>query len=252
MELAFQAARRGLLQCFNVARGRPEPAWTFQMPHEVPGSPAVEADCPAPLVFLGSKYGNLVAIDALTGRERWQQMAGNWIDNSACIGRLDGRNIVLVGSHDYCVYAFEANDGTLLWKRLLGGEVFSAPAFFRVGGEHLVAAASLDNHLYVLNARDGAILASFFTGTPIWDKVPKGEVLWGSPAVVAAGAQTVIVYGSFNDVVYTLPVAKECSLAALARSGASLWWSLLAVLIIFAGIVVPAAVMLPRGDRARR
>jgi outer membrane protein assembly factor BamB len=239
------AARKGLLQCFDVSGATPVRVWHFQMPHEVFGSPVVESDKEQPLLFLGSKFGNLIAVNARTGEEVWQQMAGNWIDNSACIGSLDGKNVVFVGSHDYCVYAFDAADGSPIWKRPLGGEVYSAPAFFHIGDDSYVVVASLDNHIHVLDARSGEILISYFTGTPIWDKVPKGETLWGSPAVVESDADALIVFGSFNDYVYTLPVLGECTLTARARSAASLWWTLLAVMVVFLGVVIPVVVGLP-------
>ena len=244
------AARKGLLQCFDVSGPKLKRAWHFQMPHEVFGSPVAETNTKSPLLFLGSKFGNLIAIDARTGEEKWQQMAGNWIDNSACIGEIDGRNIVYVGSHDYCVYAFAAADGTELWKRNLGGEVYSAPSFFMVDNEAYIAASSLDNHLYVLNAHDGSLITSYFTGTPIWDKVPKGDTLWGSPAVVSAGVQTVAVHGSFNNTVYVLPLMQDCTLRAHARSSTSLWWSLLVVMVLFLAAVLPAVVSIP--SRRRR
>lgn len=246
------AARKGLLQCFDISATQPKRVWQFQMPHEVFGSPAVETNTRDPLLFLGSKFGNLIAIDARTGEEKWQQMAGNWIDNSACIGELDGRNVVFVGSHDYCVYAFAAADGTELWKRNLGGEVYSAPSFFQVDGDAFVVISSLDNHLYVINARDGSIYTSYFTGTPIWDKVPKGETLWGSPAVVVAGINTAAVHGSFNNTVYVLPLMKDCTLRAHARSSASLWWSLLLVMAVFLALLLPAVVIIPSRKRNLR
>lgn len=59
------------------------------MPHEVFGSPVITARTTLPLMFLGSKYGNLIAIDAFQGKEVWQKMAGNWIDNNACISEID-------------------------------------------------------------------------------------------------------------------------------------------------------------------
>jgi outer membrane protein assembly factor BamB len=219
------------------------------MPHEVMGSPVVSADDDAPLLFLGSKFGNLIAIDARTGERRWQRMAGNWIDNSACIGELDDRKVVYVGSHDYNVYAFEAATGELLWKRALGGEVHSAPCFFNLQGKPTVGVASLDNHVYALDAATGEIITSFFSGTPLWDKVAKGETLWGSPAAIEAAGDTVLVYGSFNDYVYVLPLSGECSLRAMARSTSSLWLSLLLVFVVFCGVVLPIVLRIPSRGR---
>ncbi len=231
------AAQRGLLQVFAVNEARPALAWSYQMPHEALGAPVVETNGPNPVLILGSKYGNLIALDAATGKERWKRMAGNWFDNSACIGNLDGTNVVFAGSYDYCVYAFRCADGELLWKRPLGGEVFSAPAFFDLNGAPAVAVAALDNHVHVLDARTGAIVTSFFTGRPIWDKISKGDTRWGSPAVVEAGPESAVVQGSFNDTVYVLPLVKPCTLQARARSAKSLWISLGAVAVLFLGAV---------------
>ena len=249
--VVFVAARKGLLQALDVAGGTPKPLWRFQMPHEVLGSPAVEEETSAPLLFLGTKFGNLIAVDARTGEEVWQRMAGNWIDNSACIGTVGDERIVFAGSHDYNLYAFRARDGEPIWRRRLGGEVYSAPAFFQLDGEPAVAAAALDDHVYILSARDGSVLTSYFTGRPIWDKVAKGETVWGSSAVLEAGAQTAIVHGSFNDTVYVLPLGGECRLRAQVRSSASLWWSLGVVLVLFLGLVLPLVVLLPSREAGR-
>ena len=241
----FVAARKGLLQALDVSDKHPVRRWRFQMAHEVLGSPVVEEGTSGPLLFLGSKFGNLVAIDARTGVERWQRMAGNWIDNTACIGEMDGERVVFVGSHDYNVYAFRARDGEELWRRRLGGEAYSAPVFLHLNGQPTVAAGSLDNHLYILDARDGKVITAYFTGRPIWDKVSKGDTLWGSPVVFEAGEQTAIIHGSFNDTVYILPLNGECSLKSRVRSAASLWYSLGVVFVLFLGVVVPLVTRLP-------
>ncbi len=232
------AARKGLLQSFAVDGDTPQRAWTFQMPHEVLGAPAVETGVPEPVLVLGSKYGNLIALDAATGRERWKRMAGNWFDNSACIGQLDGTNVVFAGSHDYAVYALRAADGSLLWRQPLGGEVHSAPAFFDLNGTPAVLVAALDNHLHTLDARTGRVLTSYFTGRPVWDKINKGENRWGSPVVIEAGPSTAALYGSFNATVYLLPLAAPCSLQARARSVRGLWISLGVVALAF-GLTLP-------------
>jgi len=243
--ILFVAARKGLLQAFDCSESGPRPLWTFQMPHEVLGSPAVEENTERPLLFLGSKFGNLIAIDALTGREVWQHMAGNWIDNTACVGEVDGERVVFVGSHDYNLYAFRAADGEMLWRRHLGGEVYSAPVLFRLEDRPAVAACALDNHIYVLDARDGKVITAFFTGQPIWDKVSKGETLWGSPVAFEAGMQTALIHGSFNDTVYVLPVLGDTTLRARARTPAALWRSLGIVLLLFLCVVVPVIVKWP-------
>lgn len=39
----------------------------------------------------------------------------------------------------------------------------------------------VDNHLYIVDAGNSDIVAPYSTGRPIWDKVAKGDTLWGSP-----------------------------------------------------------------------
>ena len=247
----FVAARKGLIQAFRVSRNGFDDLWNYQMPHEVMGSPVIERDTDAPLLFVGSKYGNIVAIDGRTGTEVWSRMAGNWIDNTACIARVDGVSVVFVGSHDYNVYAFRAADGERLWRRHLGGEVYSAPAFLDWNGTPAVIVASLDNHLYAINARTGTVETSYYTGQPIWDKVSKGENLWGSPAVLQAGDSSAAIHGSFNGTVYVLPLGGECSLRAKVQSAKTLWWGLLTVMVLFLGVIVPVVLGLSgrREDR---
>ena len=241
----FVAARKGLLQAYDVSGARPTRLWMFQMPHEVLGSPVVEEGVDDPLLFLGSKFGNLIAIDARTGQERWQRMAGNWIDNAAAIGEVGGERVVFCGSHDYNVYAFRARDGETLWRRHLGGEVYSAPAFAHYDGRPVVVVSSLDNHLYVIDAADGSIITSFFTGTPIWDKVSKGETLWGSAVVFEAGGRTAVVHGSFNDTVYVLPLSGDVTLRAKVQSASTLYFGLALVFALFVGIILPIVLKLP-------
>jgi outer membrane protein assembly factor BamB len=217
------------------------------MPHEVFGSPVIaDIDPSLSLLFLGSKYGNVVAINARTGKSLWQKMAGNWFDNTGCIGEINGEKVVFFGSHDYRVYAFQAKTGNLIWKRALGGEVYSAPCFFRINDQPYVVASALDNHTYLLDGEKGDIVTSFYTGNPIWDKLVKGENLWGSSGVVAAGDNSVIVHGSFDDTVYVLPLVKECSVTAMAHSSRSLWLGLLTVFLLFCGVVLPVVLLIKK------
>ena len=242
--IVYTVARKGLMQAFDVTQGAPSPLWQFQMPHEVLGSPCVYKTDSRTMVFLGSKYGNLIAVDAMTGRELWQRMAGNWIDNTVCAGKAGKNHIVIAGSYDYNLYAYDAEDGSLIWKTPLGGEVYSAPCLANINGNVSVIAAALNNHIYVIGAKYGDILTSYFTGNPVWDRIAKGETLWGSPAVIEAGRESSLVHGSYSGTVYLLPLAKECTLQAAARSAKGLWISLLAVAVVFLGVILPIIIKL--------
>ena len=245
--LLFAAARKGLLQAFRVSRAGAAVAWSFQMPHEVLGSPAVSAVPPeAPMLFLGSKFGDLIALDARTGRQCWRRMTGNWVDNSACCGPVGSRQMVFVGSNDYSLYAMDARDGELIWRRPLGGEVVSAPCLFEHGGKPWVAAACLDNRLYVVDAETGAIRTAFYTGPPAWDKISKGETLWGSPVALTAGAAAAIAHGSYDGSVYLLPLDGENRFAVGTPGAAGPWLGLAVVGILFSAVVLPCVLVASR------
>lgn len=248
----FAAARKGLLQALAVSREGADPLWSFQMPQEVLGSPALEEDTDDPLLFLGSKYGNLIALDARTGTERWQKMAGNWIDNSAAVGRLDGRAVVFIGSHDYHLYAFEADGGREIWRRRLGGEIYSAPVFFEHRGRPMVAAAALDDRLYVLDARDGTVRDAYRTGSPVWDALSRGEILWASPIAIEYAGKALLAHGSYSAVVYILPLEGESMMRVSVQSTATLWMSMGIVLAVFLLLILPPVLLIPAGDGKNR
>jgi outer membrane protein assembly factor BamB len=237
----FVPARKGLLQAFAVSRAGATPAWSFQMPHEVLGSPVISTNG-QPALFLGSKFGDLVAIDALAGTQLWHRMTGNWVDNNACCGRAGEQAAVFVGSHDYSLYALQAETGAVLWRRPLGGEVYSAPCYFTAQGRQFVAVACLDDRLYVVEADTGRVAGCFQVGRPTWDKVPKGQVLWSSPIAVASGGDAVLVHGGYDGNIYVLPLTGATPFRAHPREAAGLWTGMLLVAVLFCGVILPILV----------
>ena len=234
----YVPARKGVLQAFRVSREGATAAWSFQMPHEVMGSPALWTG-DAPMLFLGSKFGDLIALDARTGEKRWHRMTGNWVDNNACCGVVAGRPTVFVGSNDYSLYALRMDNGEVIWRRPLGGEVYTAPCLFADKGRMLVAAACLDDRLYVADAASGKIEACFHTGQPTWDKIAKGETLWGSPIAVSGADGAAIIHGSYDGAVYVFPLAGDSRFRATPQGDAGLWIGLAAVGILFSGVILP-------------
>jgi eukaryotic-like serine/threonine-protein kinase len=243
----FVAARKGRLQAFRASREGVAGVWEFQSPHEVLGSPSISAaGSDAPTLFLGSKFGDLIALNAKSGRQRWRRMTGNWVDNSACCGLVGARQVVFVGSNDYSLYALDAGDGNLLWRRPLGGEVYSAPCLFRLEDRPLVAVACLDNRLYVIDAESGAIHATFYTGPPVWDKLSKGETLWGSPVALTAPGSAAIVHGSYDGNVYLLPLDGKSRFAVQSPGSRGPWIGLAIVGLALVALVLPCVLILPR------
>ena len=234
----FVAARKGLLQAFRTSPQGASLAWSFQMPHEVMGTPAIWPG-DHPKIFLGSKFGDLICLDAKTGWKLWRRMTGNWIDNNPCCVQVDGQPTVFVGSNDYSLYALRAEDGGVLWRCPLGGEVYSAPCFFSAHQRSCVAVACLDDHLYIVDASTGDIVTSFYTGRPAWDKIAKGETLWGSPIAISIGDKTALAHGSYDGTVYLLPLDGQSRFVARTQGNIGLWIGLGVVGLLFITVVLP-------------
>jgi eukaryotic-like serine/threonine-protein kinase len=89
-------------------QGNPVLKWAFQTDGAVRSSPAI-ADGAA---FVGSKDGNLYAIDLATGQERWRFATGGPVVSSPAV--KDG--VVYVGSQDGYFYAIDAVNGERRWS----------------------------------------------------------------------------------------------------------------------------------------
>jgi len=125
---------------------------TFADPFDVWLSSPVVADGS---VYVGSSDGNVYAIDAATGDERWSFRTGNVVHASPAYA--DG--VVFVGSFDSYLYAIDAASGREKW-RFKGGDdpaihnqvgFQSSPAV--AGG--VVYTGCRDSHLYAIDAATG-------------------------------------------------------------------------------------------------
>ena len=103
-------------------------------------------------VYVGSRDGNLYALDVETGRESWRASARDMITATPLV-----RNgTVIFGSHDNHVYAVRASDGQPLWQRETQGPVATDLAL--AGNRVLVGTRAYD--LHALDAQNG---------TPLWN-----------------------------------------------------------------------------------
>jgi outer membrane protein assembly factor BamB len=103
-------------------------------------------------VYVGSRDGNLYALDIETGREIWRAPTQDMITASPLV-----RNgTVIFGSHDNNVYAVRASDGIAVWQQATRGPVATDLAL--AGNRVLVGTRAYDLH-----ALDAA------KGTPAWN-----------------------------------------------------------------------------------
>lgn len=98
-------------------------------------------------VFAASNDGEVIAVDAESGRRLWRQRTDYVITG----GVGYGNGIVLVGTENSEVVAFAEADGSELWVARVSSEVLAAPA---TNGRYVVV-QSVDGNLTGLDASTG-------------------------------------------------------------------------------------------------
>lgn len=162
--------------------------WTFQTPSSARPTGPVTAGS---LVFLGDDRGVLRALDATTGKVKWQAYTAGAIFQAPAV--WDGR--LYVGSADGRVYAFEAATGRRLWTFRIAPEDRWIPVYGRLtstwpvaGGVVvedgvLYAAAGIANydgtHVCALDAVTGKLRWHNGRSGQLSDRVKSGISLQG-------------------------------------------------------------------------
>lgn len=150
------------------------------------------------LVYAASRDGNVVAVNAESGKPVWKTE----LELTLSAGPGVGNGMVAVGSADGLVIVLNAADGTERWRTDLGGEVLSPP----VVADDFVVVSTIDNRLRGLRAFDGqeawivdkqtpaltmrgsatpaiaanAVIAGFDSGRLLAAQLDTGDVLWES------------------------------------------------------------------------
>lgn len=197
--------------------GKNAPVWTRHLPSAVQ-SRLVRA---GNLLYVPTMGGSLYALDATTGKTRWQFQSGGALFSVPLVS--DGT--VYVGSGDHFIYALDAATGKPRWKRETGGSVLAGAA--KAG--NTVCITSTDRTIYGLDATTGAILwkqpvgslyqsaaitdgTRFYlggwdnkfrcldakTGTPVWTN-NFGRSFYYSPAIGSPTIGDGKVYVTSND-----------------------------------------------------
>ena len=159
---AYIANNPGVLSAVQTATGRA--SWRFRSGRCTAASPAV-ADGVVYMAFLNLRRpgrepcnaspgtpglnGEVVALDARTGKLRWRRVVGPTETSPLVAGGL-----VYVGDWTGAVYALGAKTGRTVWTYRTGGEVKGG---FALTGRRLFV-GSYDHHLYALNARTGKLI----------------------------------------------------------------------------------------------
>jgi outer membrane protein assembly factor BamB len=159
---AYIANNPGTLFAVQAATGRT--SWRYDSGRCTAASPAV-ANGTVYMAFLNRRRkgteacnaspgtrgldGEVVALDARTGKLRWRRRIGPTETSPLVAGGL-----VYVGDWNGYVYAMSAKTGRVVWRYRTGGQVKGAPT---LSGRRLYV-GSYDHHLYALAARTGRLI----------------------------------------------------------------------------------------------
>jgi outer membrane protein assembly factor BamB len=143
-------------------------------------------------VYAAGHDGKVRALDAATGKTRWQ--ADTDLELSA--GPGVGTDLVVVGTSDGDVIALEAATGKQRWKTRIPGEILAPPL---LDGDQVIV-RSVDGRLRSLSAADGK------QGWMVEDLVPRLSLRGTATPVAASG--DVIVCGFDTGKLMAVTLAK--------------------------------------------
>jgi hypothetical protein len=108
------------------------------------------------VVYFGTGKGNVYAVDAATGAQKWVAATGAGVSSSPAISL--GSNMVIVGSNDHRLYSLNATSGAKLWNYTTSAPIWSSPAI----ADGRVFFGSDDFNMYALGTMAPRLQATIF------------------------------------------------------------------------------------------
>jgi outer membrane protein assembly factor BamB len=141
-------------------------------------------------IYVADNEGDVVAIDASTGKKTWK------IDLDMPIGGGVGvgGELIFVGGNDGEVVAIEAASGAERWRKQLSSEILAAPS----GNGDIVAVQVQDGRIFGLDAQTGDIRWQFEIDVPLL-------TLRGTSAPLVKG--NTVIAGFSNGKAYSFAAA---------------------------------------------
>ena len=160
------------------------------------------------VLYLGSTDGNLYAIDALTGAERWRFHSNGPISSSPAV--VDG--LVYFTSRDGSLYALAARDGRQRWKLDLGPDLGDQDYW----DFYTSSPTPFGNSLYVGSGAGFVYAIDRRSGHVLW-RTNVGARVRSTPAVTDRD----VVFGTMSGHVVALDRATGAVRWRFATEGAS-------------------------------
>ena len=140
--------------------------WELRLGSIADFSPVAAGD----LVYVGTRAGDLIALNRHTGRRVWISNLGSSVVGSPVVHR----GVVYIASED--IYALDAASGAQIWRHAVDGDV-TRPIQLSGG---IVAAISSDGNVNLVNSKNGRRRLTF----PLWFSTSAGPAAVGTTLVI--------------------------------------------------------------------
>ncbi|MEU5565869.1 PQQ-binding-like beta-propeller repeat protein [Micromonospora musae] len=200
-DLVVAGSTGGVVTAWSVRRGRARQRWTVRT-GPVYREPVVVGST----VYVPGADHTLTALDAGTGRRRWQVRTAEPVLSTPSLGRVDGVDVLLVAAGT-TLLSLDPASGREHWRAAIGGFAAGRPA---CDGERVYVGAG-DSQAHAFDAR---------TGAPLWSFTTR----------VTTDPNTALLYGPWDDRTVLVPngpvvVSSVSATWGLDRSTGQALWS---------------------------
>ncbi|MEU4553347.1 PQQ-binding-like beta-propeller repeat protein [Micromonospora violae] len=200
-DLVVAGSTGGVVTAWAIRNGRAKQQWTVRT-----GPVYREPVGTDELVFVPGADHTVTALDARTGRSRWQVRTAEPVLSTPSLARIDGIGVLLVAAGT-TLLALDPGTGREHWHAAIGGFAAGRPA---CDGERVYVGAG-DAQAHAFDAR---------TGAPLWSFTTRATT----------DPNTALLYGPWDDRTVLVPngpvvVSTVASTWGLDRSTGTALWS---------------------------
>ena len=161
---AVVIADTGQVLAVSFSGNRVRKLWEQTLPKVLFASPTFSKSNNQALVIIATEKDGVVALDATSGKRKWQTKIPGKIFSSPVAVELDnnGKAGIIVVDLNGTVYALSSIDGKQIWQRSLGNKVQASPALF--GGNERrkdnIVILDTSGKVHILNSATGSVVFS--------------------------------------------------------------------------------------------
>ncbi|MEV4814025.1 outer membrane protein assembly factor BamB family protein [Micromonospora avicenniae] len=200
-DLVVAGSTGGVVTAWSMRRGQAKQRWTTRT-----GPVYREPVVAGPNVIVPGADHTVTALDAATGRRRWQVRTAEPVLSTPSMGRVDGIDVLLVAAGT-TLLSLDPATGREHWRTAIGGFAAGRPA---CDGERVYVGAG-DSRAHAFDAR---------TGAPLWTFTTRATT----------DPNTALLYGPWDDRTVLVPngpvvVSSVSATWGLDRSTGQALWS---------------------------